>query len=226
MKRKILVDIGMTAALPLLMGYGLIGEAAHEWIGMAMFLLFLTHLILNRRWFGALRKGHYSPARMAQLVLNILIFLCMLGCMVSGILLSRYLFTFLPAHGGYEFIQKTHMLCSFWGFVLMSVHMGTHWGMLLAVLGKKWKLSRRGWLYLRIAGYLTALCGIPAFARRDFWDYLTLRSHFVFFDFSEPLPFFLGDYLLIMALFVLLGHLGMRGLRKGRKLFQPFGSKE
>lgn len=43
--------IGMTAALPLLMGYGLVGETAYEWIGMAMLLLFLLHLFLNRRWF-------------------------------------------------------------------------------------------------------------------------------------------------------------------------------
>ena len=214
MKGKILVDIGMTAALPLLMGYGLVGETAHEWIGMAMFLLFLTHLFMNKRWFGALGKGRYAPARLVQLVLNSLIFLCMLGCMVSGILLSRYLFTFLPEHGGYEWTQKIHMLCSFWGFVLMSLHLGTHWGMVLALLRKKWKLSKRGDLCLRGLGYLVALCGISAFLRRDLADYLTLRSHFVFFDFSEPLPFFLGDYLLIMALFVMLGHAGMRWLRK------------
>ena len=217
MKRKVLVDIGMTAALPLLMGYGLVGEMAHEWIGMAMFLLFLGHLFLNRKWFGALGKGRWGPARIAQFVLNALIFLCMLGCMVSGILLSRHLFTFLPVHGGYEWAQKIHMLCAFWGYVLMSLHLGTHWGMVLTVLQKKRKPSKRGSLYLSIFGYLAALCGIPAFLRRGFLDYLTLRSHFVFFDFAEPLPLFLGDYLLIMALFVMLGHVGMRCLRKKRK---------
>lgn len=217
MKGKILVDMGMTAALPLLMGYGLIGEEAHEWIGMAMLLLFLLHLFLNRRWFGALGKGRYSPARIAQLVLNCLILLCMLGCMISGILMSRHLFTFLPEHGGYEWTQKMHILCSFWGFVLMSVHLGTHWGMICSLMQKKWKLSKRGSLYLRLLGYLMAFCGIPAFLRRDFADYLMMRSHFVFFDFSEPLPYFLGDYLLVMALFVMLGYMGMGCLRKRRK---------
>jgi len=44
------VDLLMTAALLLLMSYSLIGEAAHEWIGMGMFLLFIAHLILNRKW--------------------------------------------------------------------------------------------------------------------------------------------------------------------------------
>lgn len=210
MKRKILVDIGLTIALPLLMAYGLIGEAAHEWLGIGMFLLFLVHLFLNKRWFGAVGKGRYSPARMVQIVLNGLIFLCMIGCMVSGIVLSRYAFAFLPEHGGYELSGKLHILCSFWGFLLMCVHLGTHWGMILAVFGKKQKPPRA----VQLLGYLAALCGIPAFLRRNVGDYLILRSHFVFYDYSEPAAFFLWDYLLMMILFAAIGHEGMKLLRK------------
>jgi hypothetical protein len=44
---KIGIDILLTAALLLLMPYGMVGEAAHEWIGTAMFLLFVIHHILN-----------------------------------------------------------------------------------------------------------------------------------------------------------------------------------
>lgn len=36
---KLAVDIGMTAALLLLMAYELVGQAAHEWIGIGMFVL-------------------------------------------------------------------------------------------------------------------------------------------------------------------------------------------
>ena len=57
---KILVDIGMTVALLLLMSYSLIGEAAHEWIGMGMFGLFIVHHILNVHWFKNLFKGKYT----------------------------------------------------------------------------------------------------------------------------------------------------------------------
>lgn len=44
---KLITDIAMTASLLLLMTYGLIGEAAHEWIGVAIFVLFILHHILN-----------------------------------------------------------------------------------------------------------------------------------------------------------------------------------
>ena len=45
---KIVVDVLMTLALLFLMGYQLWGEAAHEWIGTGMLILFLAHHILNR----------------------------------------------------------------------------------------------------------------------------------------------------------------------------------
>lgn len=40
LKRKIqiLLDIVMVVSLPFLMAYQLIGEAAHEWLGICMFL--------------------------------------------------------------------------------------------------------------------------------------------------------------------------------------------
>ena len=49
MKVKTSIDTAMTLALLLLMAYGLVGEAAHEWLGMEMFALFLLHHLLNRR---------------------------------------------------------------------------------------------------------------------------------------------------------------------------------
>ena len=42
-KAKYLVDFGMTVLLPLLMAYTLVGEATHEWLGMAMLVLFILH---------------------------------------------------------------------------------------------------------------------------------------------------------------------------------------
>ena len=47
---KILADIGMTVLLMLLMAFELIGRAAHEWIGIGLFALFILHHILNRNW--------------------------------------------------------------------------------------------------------------------------------------------------------------------------------
>ena len=48
---RIGIDIGMTVLLLLLMAYELIGSSLHEWIGLAMFVLFVCHHLLNRGWY-------------------------------------------------------------------------------------------------------------------------------------------------------------------------------
>ena len=46
---KIIIDILMIAALPVLMAYSLVGETLHEIVGTGMLVLFITHHILNRK---------------------------------------------------------------------------------------------------------------------------------------------------------------------------------
>ena len=133
---KICVDIGMTIALLLLMTYELIGQAAHEWLGIGMLVLFLTHHILNRKWTGNLLKGSYTPLRIWQTLLVVLVLLCMIGSMVSGIILSRHALSFLPISGGRSFARSLHMVSAYWGFVWMSLHLGLHWSMMMAMARK------------------------------------------------------------------------------------------
>ncbi len=48
-KIKMGIDLVMTILLLCQMAYMLIGETAHEWLGTAMFLLFIFHHIVNRK---------------------------------------------------------------------------------------------------------------------------------------------------------------------------------
>ena len=73
LKIRLLADSGMTLALLLLMSYQLVGEKAHEWIGMAMFLLVIGHHVLNRRWMGNITRGKYTVHRILQTVIVILL---------------------------------------------------------------------------------------------------------------------------------------------------------
>ena len=204
---KIMTDILMTVILLLLMAYSLVGEAAHEWLGIGMFVLFILHHILNRRWSQNLLNGKYTPYRILQTALVLLVLISMLGSMVSGIILSHHALTFLHISRGQSWARTVHMLCGYWGFVLMSLHLGLHWNTMLAMAGKMVKKSSvpRTWA-LRIAGCMIAAYGAYAFAQRGLGRYMTLRDQFVFFDFSEPLILFLLDYMAIMVLFVFIGH--------------------
>lgn len=222
---KICIDIGMTVGLLFLMAYELIGQAAHEWLGIGMFVLFIAHHILNRRWWGRLAKGRYTLFRLWQTLLVFLALASMLGSMVSGVILSRHALAFLPISGGRAFGRNLHMLSAYWGFAVMSLHLGLHWSMMMGAAGRLSGGSRKmpkG--ILRILTLLIAAYGLYAFVKRDIGSYMLLKIQFAFFDFEEPLLLFMLDYLAVMGLFVAAGYYLTKGIRqsgrKPRNLFQ------
>ena len=214
---KITVDILMTAALLFLVGYQFWEEAAHEWVGAGMFFLFILHHLLNKNWHLSLLKGKYSPARVLLLATNLLVFLSMAGLMVSAVILSNHVFTFLHLQGGTPFARLLHMVSAYWGFVLMAVHLGLHWGIFLATARRLLKLkqpSRLRKILLSPLGTGIAAWGLFAFLHRDLPTYMFLQTEFVFLDFNEPILFFYLDYLAMMGTFIFLGYYGSRLLKK------------
>ena len=133
---RMAVVIGMTLLLLLLMAFMLTGQKAHEWLGAAELVLFIAHHVLNARWLKNIGRGKYTPFRLLQTVLALLVLLTMLGSMVSGIMMSRYAFAFLDIHGGMSLARTMHMVCAYWGFIFLSAHLGLHWSMMLGMAKK------------------------------------------------------------------------------------------
>lgn len=214
---KIIVDVIMTVILMLLMAFELIGRTAHEWLGVGMFVMFVIHHILNRKWTSHLLKGKYTPIRIFQTLLAVLVLVCILCSMVSGIVLSRYVFSFLPIEGGRSWARTLHMIGAYWGFVFMSLHLGIHWNMMMGMVGKAAgnPSALRTWI-LRILGAAVAAYGAYAFVERGIGGYMSLQNMFVFFDFEEPLILFYIDYIAVMGLFVWIGHYLAKILRRRR----------
>jgi len=204
-KLRMAVDTAMTVLLPCLMAYSLIGEAFHEITGVAMLGLFIGHHILNHSWCKGLFRGRYSPYRAFLTAVNLLLCIVMACLPCSGITMSKHLFKFLPTEGFSSTARTVHLLCSYWGFALMSLHLGLHGD---AMLKKKPT-------WLAIAAGAASLYGVVAFIRRELPLYMTLRSQFVFFDYAEPRVFFFADYLAILVLFATVGY-GIGKALKGK----------
>ena len=207
-KIRIIVDCGMTLLLPLLMAYSLVGEAAHEYLGIGMFLLFVIHHILNIVWWKNLFRGKYTPIRIVGTVLNFVLVIIMLALPISGMILSRHVFRFLH-FGGTSTARTVHLLASYWGLVLMSFHAGMHGNMVMGMFRKAANMQQpskiRTWS-LRAIALLLAACGVHAFVKNKISSYLFLRTQFVFIDFSQPVVLALLDYLAIVALFAVVGY--------------------
>ena len=163
---RMAVDCSMAILLPPLMAYSLLGEIAHEWLGI-------------RKWYGGLCKGRYSAVRLLGTVTDLL------------------------------------LLASYWGLVLMSFHAGLHGGVVMAMLRKRANgKSAARTMALRAFTILLGVWGIFVFLRREIGSYLFLRNQFVFFDFNQPLLFFVADYIAVMVLFAMAGHYSAKLLKR------------
>ena len=214
-KVKIAVDALMTVLLMVLMAYPITGQLAHEWAGAGMLLLFIAHHVLNRHWFKSLGKGKYNGLRVLQTAVDVLLLADMLALMFSGIRLSRYVFAFLPGLGSAAAARRLHMLGSYWGLVLMGLHLGLHWGMVAAVFRRRFS-GRLGPLP-RCAGAMAGLYGVYAVWKHQIWLYLTLQNEFLMFDFNQPAALYFLDHFCMMALFALLAHIAATLCRKHTK---------
>ena len=127
---------------------------------------------------------------------------------VSGILMSKHLYTFLPAFSLSAFARNLHMILSYWGYVLLCIHAGTHLSPMISKLKKK-KIRSTAFCALTTA---ISAYGVYAFIKRGFPGYMSGRMMFAFFDYSEPRIFFFLDYFTIMILFMMFGCLTAYGL--------------
>ncbi|MCM1194253.1 MAG: DUF4405 domain-containing protein [Acetatifactor muris] len=208
-KMRMVIDLAMTVLLPLLMAYEMIGSAVHEWLGMAMFLLFVLHHALNFQWHKSLFKGRYTAFRIFGTAIDCLLLLLMIGLMGSGLVLSRHVFAFLPVTGGRAAARLVHLFASYWAFALMSLHAGFHGSMIMGMIRNVTKTSGQSairTIVLRSMAVIVALYGGYAFVERQMVEYMFLRNQFVFFDFDEPILFFLMDYVAMMGLFAIAGY--------------------
>ena len=210
-KNRMIVNIAMAVLLPLLMAYSLIGEEFHEIIGTVMFGLFIVHNIMKRGWYAALFKGKYTARRIFQTVLNVLLLIFMILQPLSGILMSKHLYTSLPVFPISAQARSVHMLLAYWGYVLLCIHAGTH---LMAPMRKLVRKSRMIFAAVcAVLGFISVYGGM-AFIKRGFPGYMSGKMVFVFFDFDEPRLSFFLDYLAIMILFMTIGCLVVYGLVK------------
>ena len=217
MKIKMGIDFLMTVLLFLLMSYQITGQKLHEWFGTGMLVLFLLHNILNIRWYGNLFKGKYKLLRIVQTIVNVSVLVSMLCLGYSGIVMSRRVFAALPIHGPMATARSMHMAASYWGFVLMSIHLGMHWGMIVGMfrrLLKGRKLPNVSVWGLRLAAIVIAGYGLVCFIQKDIASYMFLKNQFVFFDFEQSALSVFIEYIAMMGFWIFASFYMVRGIGK------------
>lgn len=217
MKIKMGIDFLMTVWLLCLMAYPITGQELHEWLGAGMLILFITHNLLNIRWYGRLLKGRYKLLRIVQTIVNFSVLISMLCLGYSGVILSRHVFAALPIDGPMATARSMHMAASYWAFVLMSMHLGMHWGMIAGMLRGLLKGRRMPSVAvwgLRLAAIAIAGYGLVCFVQRDIASYMFLKRQFVFFDFEQGTVSLLAEYTAMMGFWIFAGFYAAGGRRR------------
>ena len=206
-KFRIILDIVMTGLFITLMGYYVTENSVHEILGIITFILFIIHNIINRKWYKGILKGKHNFQRTFHIIINLLLFIAMLGMMISGIIISSDVFSFLDIPATI-FGRMLHMASTSWGFVLMSTHVGFHITAMMNKLNSKMKNSTFEYVYYFLLLILIGL-GIYSFIDLKLWEDMFLVNEFKFFDYEQsPYLFYLGElsivcFLALITYFVL-----------------------
>lgn len=217
--QRLSLDLVMTALILLEFAYRLTGSTVHELIGVSLLTLLVIHGAWNWRWLAALCKGRYAARRVASTTINALLLTAALLMVASGVLNSELLFSLtqvdldlLP--------RELHTAAAYGVLILIGVHLGMHWKMIMAETGKLAGGSavflppRLRWASLQVAAIAIAAYGVVASFERSVFLRLTAYYSFGNWEFDESIVGFFAQYVAIVGLYAVLTHYGLRIFRQ------------
>ncbi|MFD1171776.1 DUF4405 domain-containing protein [Oceanobacillus picturae] len=207
MNQKMLIkltnDLVMTILMLVAMAYYITGNRIHEIVGLVILVLFIVHNFLNRRWYQSLRKGRYSLRRFLQIAVNLLFLVAMVIMVISGILVSFNIFPIIPVFND-TILREIHVLSAYWGFILMAIHIGFSWGIIINAMRRMSGIdgtNRTRTIILRLIAILIVVYGVQASFERDMFYKLTVYNPFGW-DFDTTALDLTIDYLAMMGIYI------------------------
>ncbi|MHB9291138.1 hypothetical protein Holit_00210 [Hollandina sp. SP2] len=210
---KLSIDLAMTVLLPVQMAFQVTGHTFHEWSGAVMIVLFLTHNILNIRWYKNLFRGAYTVVRIFQTIINLLVLASAVSLAISGAIMSEHVFSFLYINGGMAFARLLHLAAAYWAFVLMSMHLGLHWGMLIVMFQKPVKRMppfASSVLIPRIITLAVAGYGAWTFYKANIVSYMFLFNQFAFLDYEKNSIVVFAEYIAMIELWTYIAYYAVK----------------
>ncbi|MCS0673486.1 DUF4405 domain-containing protein [Cytobacillus firmus] len=215
---RLVIDLSMTVLMLVAMAYQITGNTIHEVVGVILFFLFISHNILNRRWYKMIYKGKHNVRRILSIAVNLLFLVSMAVVMISSVPISRDIFGFIPINNDMVLLQ-IHVMTSYWGFIFMSVHIGMSWGTIFNAVRNMTGImgtSHTSTIVLRIIAVLIVVYGVQTSFERDMLSKLTIYNPFGW-SYDESSMGFLTDHLAIMGIYISGTHYVLKFIRKQDK---------
>lgn len=135
---KIRLDIILLFLFVFMFNKQIFGQAFHEIGGLVLCGLLILHLLLN--WKTVLIEGKklFSKAlpttKKVNFILSILLLIGFLWIALSGIMISKVIFTGISGYG--MFWKVWHYFISAWVLIAVGIHIGLNWNFVKKIIGK------------------------------------------------------------------------------------------
>jgi hypothetical protein len=215
---RLVIDLTMTILMLVAMAYHITGNTIHEVVGVCLFLLFIVHNILNRRWYKAIANGKYNIRRILSITVNLLFLMSIVTIVISSLPISSDLLPFVSVNNDMVW-REIHVLTSYWAFILMAVHIGMSWRTIINAVGKMRGLthtSRVHTIILRFIAVMIVVYGVQTSFDREMSSKLTIYNPFGWGT-DDSIFRFLIDHLAIMGIYISGTHYVLKFLQRKKE---------
>ena len=209
------VAIGLTIAC---LAYWWLDNLSHELFGTALFVLVAVHNVFNRRWYGTAARGRRDPARLFNIGTILCLAIAMLVMLATSLLISRDLFAFMAVDGAFA-IREIHMFAAYWLLLIIAVHLGTRWSVVMNVGRGMFGIagrSRPRTIVLRLMALAIAAQGVESSFEMAFGSKLMLTYTLDMWDFNDTTLGFFANYASIVGLYATITHCALAVAQRGR----------
>lgn len=200
---RLAIDLTMTILMLVAMAYRITGNTIHEVVGVFLFVLFIVHNILNRRWYKAIAKGKYNVRRILSIMVNLLFLMSIVTIIISSLPISSDLLPYISVNNDMVW-REIHVLTSYWAFILMAVHIGMSWTTIIKAVGRMsgmTQTSRIRTITLRFIAVMMVVYGVQTSFDREMIYKLTIYNPFGW-GADDSTFRFLIDHLAIMGIYI------------------------
>jgi len=139
-KTNLILDITIFIAFLVSANPALTGNTVHEWLSLSFAAAIITHLLFHWKWLAKVTteffKHIFHQSRL-NYVVNLLFFIAMTAVMLSGLMISKDIMSFLGIQLDASRSWKTiHSLTADASIILLGIHTALHWKWIVTYMGR------------------------------------------------------------------------------------------
>lgn len=220
---RLVLDFIAAGLLLIGLAYYWLDNTVHELVGTGMFLLIFVHNIFNRRRYGPISRERREARGLINIAITLSLLIAMLALLVTSLMISRTLFSFLSLNGAFT-ARQIHTLAAYWALVIVSIHLGLRWSTIMSAMRSTAGIATKSMARtaaMRAIAVAIAAYGVQSSFEMGIGSKLAAHITMDFWDFTESSLGFFVRLISIVGLYVFLAHYTMKWMQDRRLRTAP-----